>query len=688
MNEEKYRETYRTEAFELLDDLEEALLELETQTGDPDLVNRIFRALHTIKGSGQMFGFDDIATFVHDLETFYDKVRSGLMQTNGEIVNLSLSSCDIIRGMLNGQIGNNGECAMITDRFQAILGKEPDESEQEFESRAENHFEENVSAIYRIVFAPSPGIFRTGNDPMRLLDELREMGECTVVCRNDRIPKLEELEPDSCYFQWDMILTTRRSKNDIRDVFIFVDDCELDITVITDAPDETDSEPHRLLGEILIESEDATDGELREALQGKPLSGRISAGENLVGESGVEAAVAEHRHVRNMRDEQSAASRTNSLRVSAEKLDVLIDLVGELVIAQARLSQHASTAEDVVAINIAEEVERLTTALRDNTLSLRMIPIGPTFCKFKRLVRDLSVELGKEVELVSEGGETELDKTVIDQLNDPLVHIIRNSIDHGIESPEERSALGKASMGRVKLAAEHVGAHVMIRITDDGAGLRLGRIRSRALEKGIIAPETELTDDETFQLVFEPGFSTASQVTAVSGRGVGMDVVKRGVEALRGDIDIQSEPGLGTTVTIKLPLTLAIIDGLLVETGGEMHVIPRTAVVECFEQTREDMQRAHGNNVIEVSEKMLPYICLRDRFNIQGDSPPLRQIIMCEANAGIIGIAVDRIVGKYQTVIKPLGDVYSHIQCFSGATILGDGTPALILDPAKLSPNR
>ncbi|MDM8515975.1 chemotaxis protein CheA [Desulfobacterales bacterium HSG16] len=685
MDEEKFRETYRAEAFEMLNDLEEALLELEIQPGVPKLINRIFRTLHTIKGSGKMFGFDDIAGFVHALESVYEEIRYGRLTADQKLISLTLSSCDIIRGMLDGKTEDSEKRTMITDQLQSILGEKSEEIEQLPESTGKNRIKEHPITIFRISFVPMQEIFRAGNNLIPLLNELRDMGQCTVVCHHDGIPAINEFDPESCYLRWDIILTTHQNKNDIRDVFIFVEsECKLDITIITDADNIQASKSHKLLGEILVDKKEITSEELKESLRKKPLFGQILIKEKLVDESKVEAAVAEQQHTRNLHYDQSTALRTNSLRVPAQKLDALVDLVGELVIAQARLSQHASTSEDAVAANIAEEVERLTIALRDNTISMRMLPIDTIFGKFKRMIRDLSVELNKKIELVVEGGETELDKTVLDQLDDPLVHILRNSIDHGIESPEERTAKGKASVATIGVAAAHDGGNVMIRITDDGAGLDAGSIRSRAIEQGIISPDTELTDDETFNLILEPGFSTAVQVTDVSGRGVGMDVVRRRVAVLHGTLGIQSEPGSGTAITIKLPLTLAIIDGLLTETGGEMYVIPQTAVIKCFEQTHEDIQKAHGNDVIEVSGRMLPYICLRTRFSIKGDVPPSRRIIMCEANDGKIGIAVDRIIGSYQTVIKPLGNIYNNIECFAGATILGDGTVALIIDPIKL----
>ena len=381
---------------------------------------------------------------------------------------------------------------------------------------------------------------------------------------------------------------------------------------------------------------------------------------------------------------QDLESTSTLSRVPAARLDALVNLVGEMSTVQARLSQTVSSMDHAGLHSIAEEVERLTAELRDNTMSIRMLPIGTTFSKFKRLVRDLSGELGKDIVLVTEGGETELDKTVIERLNDPLVHLIRNCIDHGIESPGVREAAGKPRQGTVQLSAMHSGASVLIRVTDDGAGLDADSIKSRALEKGLITAEAELSENELFSLIFAPGFSTAKQITSVSGRGVGMDVVKRSIDSLRGSIDVSSQKGIGTTITLKLPLTLAIIDGLLVKVGDGHYVLPLSIVEECVELTREDVARAHGRHITNVRGGIVPYIRLRERFAISGNAPEVEQIVITESPGGKVGFVVDTVIGEHQTVIKNMGRVYRNVDVISGATILGDGTVALIMDVPKL----
>lgn len=680
-------EMYKTEAMELLDDLEAGLLELEDQTENVELVNRIFRDLHTIKGSGKMFGFDEVAAFTHDIETVYDMVRSGKSGISQELISLTLTASDVIRRMVQNEEVDQSEKGRLNQEFRTLLESPVQQGDGSAPAKGEDKpVETGPQTLYRIRFRPGPDLFTSGADVLALLREVRTMGDCSVICHHDAVPELDRLEPVTCYLHWDIILSTSRPREHIRDAFIFVeDDCELDIHVISDSLTELEEEPHKLIGEILVERGDISQEKLLEVLKHRPLLGEDMVSRKLVEKSRVDAAVAEQRHQRKMRCESLKRAQASSVRVAAEKLDTLVDLVGELVIVQARLSQHSATLHDTESINIAEEVERLTAELRDTTMGLRMLPIGTTFSKFKRLVRDLSRELGKKIEMTMEGSETELDKTVIEQLNDPLVHIIRNCIDHGIESPDMRAAAGKEETGTISLVAEHSGASVVISISDDGAGLDAAAIRDKAIARGLLSPDAELPDEDIFPFIFEPGFSTAATVSDVSGRGVGMDVVRKGIEALRGSIDITSEMGTGTTITIRLPLTLAIIDGLLVETGGEKYVIPQAMVIECYEQTREDVVLARGNNVINVRGQMLPYVCLRQRFHIPGDMPPSRRVVLCETNERHIGLAVDRVIGNHQTVIKPLGEVYNNIDCVSGATILGDGAVALIIDPVKLA---
>jgi two-component system chemotaxis sensor kinase CheA len=700
------QDAYREEAYELLAELETALMDLEEHPDNGDLIDRVFRAMHTIKGSGAMFGFTRIADFTHELETVFDLVREGRMAVTSRLVNLSLSARDQIKAMLDASTGedhaDDTTCRAIIEELKSIVpagGPGPGSACVKKEITPVHPFEpaglqqedtcmgddRQAVAIYRIRFRPGPDLFRSGTDPLLLLDELREMGECTVIARTGAIPPLEEINPESCYISWDILLTTSLDGNAIRDVFIFVeDDGNLDIQLIEHVNSTDLKTEAKKIGEILIERGDLSPDDLEKTLREQFRLGELLVSHEIVDENALQAALAEQDHVKKTRLRVQETTVASSIRVASEKLDMLVDLVGELVTVQARLSQKADAFKDADLSGIAEVVERLTAELRDNTMSIRMMPFGTTFSKFKRLVHDLSNDLGKEIVLTTAGGETELDKTVIEQLNDPLVHILRNSIDHGIETPEVREKAGKPRHGSVQLSAEHSGAHVLIRIVDDGAGLNVAAIRKRAIEKGLIQADAEKTEREVFSLIFSPGFSTSAAVTSVSGRGVGMDVVKRGIEALRGSIEIDSSAGQGTTITLKLPLTLAIIDGLLVETGGDKYVLPLAVIEECVELTREDVQRTHGRNMLNIRGQIVPYVSLREKFLIHGQRPAIEQIIINEADGQRIGIVVDRVIGQHQIVIKTMSKMYSDVDEVSGATILGDGTVALILDIARL----
>jgi two-component system chemotaxis sensor kinase CheA len=453
-----------------------------------------------------------------------------------------------------------------------------------------------------------------------------------------------------------------------------------------------DEEPVRipLIGEMLVESGDLTYADVAEALTSqkggldKPL-GQILTETGKVPPEKVSNAVKRQGEVREKAVHKKRQEALSSIRVAADKLDYLVDLVGELVIVQAQITQVVSEKHDSALTLLAEELERLSDELRDSTLGIRMLPIGTSFSKFRRLVRDLSADLGKQITLSTSGAETELDKTVIERLGDPLVHLLRNSIDHGIEQPQERQAKGKPPQGNILLSAEHSGGEVLIRITDDGKGMSSEMIREKGIERGLITKDAEMTEKELLKLIFEPGFSTAKTVTSVSGRGVGMDVVKRAIDSLRGTIDIDSKPNAGTTITIRLPLTLAIIDGLQVRVEDEYYVIPLSLVEECVELSRSEVEEAGSEQrILHLRGEIVPYIHIREWFDIEGENPPIEQIVITGVEGSRVGIVVDTVIGEHQTVIKSLGRVYKDVEGISGATIKGDGSIALILDVPSL----
>jgi two-component system chemotaxis sensor kinase CheA len=543
-------------------------------------------------------------------------------------------------------------------------------------------------SIWRIRFRPVPNILMCGTNPISLINELRGLGTAHVVAQFDEIPPLDDIVAENCYVYWDIILTTTRGEDAIKDVFIFVeDDCDIRIELIDSSGLIDREQGYKKLGEILVERGDLSPVEMQKVLMLQKRFGELLVEQGVVSPEKVQSALVEQQHVKSVRRERSETppqETAASIRVPAERLDQLINLVGEMVTVQAHLSQVSLAGGDATYIAISEEVERLTNELRDTALNIRMLPIGSTFSKFKRLVRDLSSELGKEIEMETFGAETELDKTVIEKLNDPLVHIIRNSIDHGIEMPEARRAAGKSSIGTVYLGAEHSGDSVLITIRDDGAGLDRDTIHAKAVEKGLISAAADVSDREIYAQIFAPGFSTAATVTSVSGRGVGMDVVKRGIEGLRGSIGVDSVRGTGTTITIKIPLTLAIINSLLVKIGKDHFVLPLASVEECIELTREDIKSSHGRNLANVRGAIVPYIPLREHFRMSDQRPEIEQIVIADIHGAKVGFVVDQVIGEHQTVIKSLGKMYRNVKGVSGATILGDGTVALILDMAVL----
>ncbi len=697
---DQFIQAFKQEAYELLTELESKLLELEERPDDSDVVNAIFRALHTIKGSGGMFGFDDISHFTHHLENAYDLIRSNKLIVTKEIIDVTLKSVDQIRVMLAAEPGdkaymsrNNGIVstveAIIEGKNTIVQESAPIEEEevvipevlQEPSFTIDQTPVSDESKTFRIRFKPSCDIFLTGNNPVRILNELRDLGDCKIFAYGDSIPTLNELNPEHSYTSWDIIITTPSPLETVKDVFIFV---EGDSLLQFEELKPEFAEDNKKLGDILIERGDMRPEDVAKIRDLQKKFGEVAVAAGVVSAEKIQSALIEQQHVRDIAETQKK-EEVATIRVQSDKLDQLVDLVGELVTLQARLNQLSLKTNDSELLSIAEESERLTSSLRDSTMSIRMVQIGSTFSKFKRLVRDLSSELGKEIELETTGGETELDKTVIEKLNDPLVHIIRNCIDHGIERPDERLSKNKNRKGIIHLSAMHSGASVQIKVTDDGHGLNKEAIFKKAVERGVITDDSRLSDKEIFELIFMPGFSTAAKITNVSGRGVGLDVVKSAIESLRGSIDITSQPGIGTTMILSLPLTLVIIDGLLVRIADDHYVIPLSNVEECVALSAQDRVEGHEKRVINIRGEIVPYIRLRERFRVTSELPDIEQIVIVRIEGKRIGFVVDHVIGENETVIKSLGGLYKHVSELSGATILGNGRVALILDVYKLS---
>jgi two-component system chemotaxis sensor kinase CheA len=632
---------FRQEAQDLLEQIEQGLLDLAHRPGDRDLVDAVFRGLHTLKGSGAMFGFDALAAFTHHCEGAFDRVRKGEAPASAELVAAVLAAQDHMRALAEGREASfeDGEvllaqlhAAVASGGGDLVAASAPGETS------------------WRVRFNFPADALANGTRPLPLLDELRDLGACQVRAITDQVPPLSDLAPAECRLGWEVVLTTAHPKSAIEDVFIFViDDMTLEIEALDGAEPAQASPGDAAPDEVFeVAAEAAATPGGPAAATGKPARG---------GES---------------------------VRVPAERLDELMDRVGELVIAQSRLTQVASGNPDPHLRSVAEEIERLAAELRDTMMVVRMVPVSQLFSRFRRLIHDLARDTGKQIELVTEGETTELDKTVIERLADPLVHMIRNAADHGLELPEQRLASGKPAAGRITLSARQAGAEVLITITDDGRGIDRARVRAKAEENGLITAEAVLSDNELLQLIFHPGFSTAATITNLSGRGVGMDVVKRTIEGLRGALEMTSEPGLGSVVTLRIPLTLAIIDGLLVRVASGRYVIPLAAVEECVELSLEQDLRSTGRRLLQLRDQLVPFIRLRELFASGTQPDPHQKVVVVSTGQDRVGLAVDQILGDHQTVIKSLSGFHAEVETFSGATILGDGGVALVLDVPHL----
>ena len=641
--------TFIQEAREQLEGLEALLLDLErgTEPGqvDPVQVDAVFRTLHTIKGSGAMFGFGTLAQFTHHFEDAFDRVREGRLGVDQRVIDLSLRARDHMMALL--ECGSDGpaadelaagqEAADLLAGLAAITGEVPGVAATKPDGPTAKVVSIARMRRWSILFRPEPSALRNGMRPDLLMAELAGLGTIAMAVDVSAVPPLEDLAADECLLAWRCTLETDKPRSAIEAVFIFADDALVEIAEI---------------------GGDAADTHAAAAVAAPAARQAARPAANAPGES---------------------------VRVPAAKLDEIMDQLGELVIVQARLNQIASARGDAELESVAEEVERLVTGLRDATLSVRMMPIEAVFGKFRRVVRDLSAELNKDVALITEGGETEIDKNVIDRLSEPLVHMIRNSMDHGLEDADHRRAAGKASRGTVRLSARQEGGEVLIAIEDDGAGLDADAIRAKAVERGLLAPDAQPTTTELHQLIFAPGFSTAKALSSVSGRGVGMDAVRSTVDALRGSVEVVSHPGRGTRVTLRLPVTLAIIDGLLVRLGEAVFVIPLSVVEECVEMEVAERRRESGRTILQIREHLVPFLDLDDVFSRPPSTEPRRRVVIVKADGARIGLVVDDILGQNQTVIKTLSVYHRDVQGFAGATILGDGGVALIVDVAMLA---
>ncbi len=699
------------EAREQLAAVEEGALRLEQGERDAETINAIFRAAHTIKGAAGSAELPGIERFTHSLENLFDRLRNGEVAVSADLVGVMLRGCDHIGALLDGvEAGNPEPDAALAAAGAAICeaadriaaGEAPGEAAADPEvgsepaaGRCESGPEGRAVAndCWHVSVRFGRDMLKNGMEPHSFLRYLEGQGEIVrLTTILDAIPAAEEMDPETCYLGFELDLRGHTTKEAIEDVFRFCrDECTLFIlpprsstvsyvTAIQELPEET-----MRLGEILVRAGTLTAEELEHGLAAQAAqAGRGEAAEP-IGEILVQAGVVQPEVVVAAAEKQKQVSERKAhearfIRVQADKLDQLIDLVGELVIAGASATLLAQRSGHTQLVESTSILGRLVENIRDSALQLRMVQIGETFSRFNRVVRDTARELGKEIELAITGAETELDKSVVEKLGDPLMHLVRNAIDHGIEPAADRVARGKPAAGTVRLNAFHDSGGIVIQVGDDGGGLSRERIHAKAVEKGIIEPGATLGEREVIDLIFAPGFSTVAEVTNLSGRGVGMDVVRRNVQSLRGAIDVATKEGEGTTFTIRLPLTLAIIDGFLVGVARSSYVIPLDMVVECVEMPGG----TGGRNYINLRGEVLPVVRLREQFEVEGSRPARENVVVVRCNGAKAGIVVDVLQGECQTVIKPLGAMFRNLRGIAGSTILGTGEVSLILDVQAL----
>lgn len=702
---------FLTEATELLERMEMSLVELARSGSTPELINDIFRAAHTIKGTSGVFGFDRVVEFTHVMENLLDRIRAGKQDIDSDMVSLLLSCSDHIRLLVQLAVENSEPEAADQETHLRLLQGLQDylespapkselpvatpsghssarlirEQNDEDDPRVRNdHW--HISVRFQ------PAVLQYGMDPLSFLRYLQRLGTVVdVATLFDDQQQLADLNPELCYLGLEIAFQGDVTKQELEDVFEFVqDDCTLHILppvatisqyiqLISSLPEED-----LKLGEILVRVGALTPTELEQALQQQqapadepaPRLGEVLVDARDVHEEVVQAAASKQATVR-----KSLADSQKSLRVDAEKLDQLVNLIGELVISAASSKLMASNTGDADLVESLSVLERLVEDIRDCALGLRMVQIGETFNRFQRVVLDVGRELNKDVRLEISGGDAELDKTLVERVRDPLMHLVRNGIDHGLEDTETRLALGKPAHGTIRLHAYHDSGSIIIEVQDDGRGLQREAIRRKAIDKGLIQEQDELSDREVYRLIFEPGFSTAAQVTNLSGRGVGMDVVKREVESLRGSVDIDSAPGKGTKISIRLPLTLAIINGFLFRVGSAHYVIPLELVGECIESPRLN---GTDEAYMSLRNSILPLLRLSNLFQQEVQPNQRENVIVIESAGTRTGLVVNELLGEFQTVIKPLGKVFSGLRGIAGSTILGSGEVALVLDPYEL----
>lgn len=669
----QFHDVFFEESFEGLDAMENGLLNLDEGAADIDAINTIFRAAHSIKGGAGTFGFMAVSEFTHVMETLLDEMRNGQREVTSDSTNLLLEAVDVLREMLTAvqqkTDTDDERIAAVNKQLAAMLAGEKsaadsgDEDAHDVTTSEENA--EQKIAGWQITFHPHKHLFQTGNDPVRMLRELASLGDLTSQLNDDGLPDFAELEPEDSYLSWHLTLKGDISKDDVVEIFEWVDDdCDLVIEAIMQAPTNVEIAVAQLDKNVADPV-----AEVQQESKSEPSSEPAP--------SPVKAVA-----------KKAAASppAATSIRVGTDKVDSLINLVGELVITQSMLSQIGDNFVPNMLPQLIDglaQLERNSREMQEAIMRIRMLPISFAFNRFPRLVHDLSDKSGKKVELKLTGEQTELDKTVMEKIGDPLVHLVRNSLDHGLETPEVRLAAGKDETGTIQLNAFHQGGNIIIEIVDDGAGLNEEKIFSKAVEKGLVEADADLSPEKIHELIFLPGFSTADVVSDISGRGVGMDVVRSNITGLGGSVEIKSKRGEGSTFTIRLPLTLAIMDGQTIRVANENYIVPLISIIETLEVKESDMKYVSGKGELyPLRDEYVPVIRLYDIFNLEPTITDLEEglLVIVEGEGQKIGLFIDDLLGQQQVVIKSLETNYRKVVGLSGATILGDGNVALILD--------
>lgn len=676
----QFHQVFFEESFEGLDAMESGLLNLDMGDFDAEAINTIFRATHSIKGGSGTFGFTEVAEFTHVMEALLDEMRDGRRQVTQGAVEILLGSVDCLREMLTAiQSSQEIDSARVAEHKQA-LDRELDSggvagsvlaNEPAFQRPGDaSAVADTVVQGWRIVFSPHVHLLKTGNDPVRMFRELAELGELTVKVDFQGVPDFQQLDPEECHLSWDLQITGDISREQIDDVFDWVEeDCDLAVQQLTAQPG------------VEEKSEDTGQDRSEPAVQ------KLQAAEVASPPNNEEPASRRREQKPAAKKAPAKPAGSSSIRVDTEKIDNLINMVGELVITQSMLSlvgeQFSINRMDQLKSGLAQ-LERHTRELQESVMNIRMLPINFVFTRFPRLVHDLSAKMGKKIILEMTGEQTEVDKTVIELISDPLVHLVRNSLDHGIEMPEQRLAAGKPETGRITLNAYHRGGNIVIEVCDDGRGLDKEKLLAKAIEKGLVEDNIPMTDQQVFELIFMPGFSTAEQLSDISGRGVGMDVVRKNIQTLGGNIEIQSEQGRGSVFAIHLPLTLAILDGQSIAVGDETYIVPLVSIIESINVSEDMVNRVAGKGeTFRLREEYLPIIRMHEIFGVEN----VRAKKLCEGLVVVVegqgvrcGLFIDDLLSQQQVVIKSLEANFRRVEGVSGATILGDGSVALILD--------